>query len=56
MNDDVKLFFEKYNISNADTIIVACSGGSDSMFLCNKIGEIFAAKNIVIAHFNHRLR
>ena len=56
MNDALNAFLKKYGISPDDQMIIACSGGSDSMFLCDRMLDIFPAEHIVIAHFNHKLR
>ena len=52
MNDVIKFLNSK--ISADDTIIVACSGGPDSMCLLNLTKSI--CKNIICAHVNHNVR
>lgn len=52
MNDVIKFLNSK--ISADDTIIVACSGGPDSMCLLNLTKNI--CKNVICAHVNHNVR
>ena len=54
MDDAVKNFFKKYAIRKSEPIIVACSGGSDSMALASAMLKFFEGGNVTIAHFNHR--
>lgn len=49
-------FLEKYGILPTDTIIIACSGGPDSMFLLSEIMKTHPKEHLVVAHFNHSLR
>ncbi|EKE29084.1 MAG: hypothetical protein ACD_2C00233G0002 [uncultured bacterium (gcode 4)] len=49
-------FFEKYKISSDDKIVVACSGGADSMYLLSEIIKFHPKKSILVGHFNHNLR
>lgn len=49
-------FFEKYNISKQDKIIIACSGWVDSMFLLSETLKKHPKTSIIVAHFNHNLR
>lgn len=49
-------FFKKYWINKDDKIIIACSWWSDSIFLVEKIIKIHPKENIIIAHYNHKLR
>ncbi|MDD2891468.1 MAG: tRNA lysidine(34) synthetase TilS [Candidatus Gracilibacteria bacterium] len=49
-------FFQKYEITPDNTIVVACSGGPDSMYLLGEVMKIHPKRGIVIAHFNHCLR
>ena len=52
-----ELEFLKNNISNSATVIVACSGGPDSMCLLSLVNSL-KAKNlqIICAHVNHQIR
>lgn len=52
----MKDFFKKHNINKSNTIIIACSGWSDSMYLVGEIIKIHPKDKIIIAHFNHQLR
>lgn len=49
-------FFQKYTVSSKDTVIVACSGGPDSMYLLSETIKIHPKEKIIVAHFNHSLR
>ena len=50
----VKLIQEKKLFEKNEKIIVALSGGVDSMVLFNVLYEL--NKNIIIAHINHKAR
>lgn len=52
----LKTFFTKYHITDDDTLIVACSGGPDSMFLVSEALALHPRDHIIVAHFNHHLR
>lgn len=52
----LKTFFTKYHITPDDALIVACSGGPDSMFLVSEALALHPRDHIVVAHFNHHLR
>lgn len=52
----LKNFFQKYGISSKDILVIACSGGPDSMYLVSEVMKIHPNESIVIAHFNHGLR
>jgi len=52
----MKSFLEKHHITPETRIIIACSGGADSMFLLSEILKIHPKENAVVAHFNHNLR
>lgn len=52
----MKDFFNKYNITDKDFIIIACSWWSDSMYLTYEIAQFFPKSQIILAHFNHQLR
>ena len=51
----MQVFLEKY-FKKDDSIILACSGWPDSMFLAYQILETSFAKNLVICYFNHKTR
>ncbi len=48
-------FLQKY-VSSKQKIILACSGGPDSIFLLYQILETPYAKNLVVCYFDHKLR
>ena len=50
--------FLKSNLNNGDTIVVACSGGADSMCLLDIVTSIKSELNlqVIVAHVNHKLR
>lgn len=52
----LKTFFTKYHITHDDILIVACSGGPDSMFLVSEVLTLHPRDHTVVAHFNHHLR
>ncbi len=52
----MKNFFRKYNIKKNDNIILACSGGSDSMYLLYELSKAHNKDCIIVTHFNHKLR
>ena len=41
-----------------DSVVIACSGGPDSMFLLNQLLKLKKEKNLelICAHVNHNLR
>ena len=47
--------FSKY-ISPENTIILAVSGGVDSMVLLDLVRKCHPGENIIVAHFDHSLR
>lgn len=47
--------FSKY-ISSENTIILAVSGGVDSMVLLDLVRKCHPGENIIVAHFDHSLR
>ena len=53
-----ELEFLNNNISDNTSVVVACSGGPDSMCLLNLINKLKTTKNITVicAHVNHKLR
>ena len=58
--NDVKLFLhDKEAFQDAKTLMVAVSGGVDSIVLCDIVAKIVAQdpqKRLIVAHFNHQLR
>lgn len=50
--------FIKENVENSSTVVVACSGGPDSMCLVNLLNELKddLKLKIVVAHVNHKVR
>lgn len=52
----LKSFLQKYRISQDEVLIIACSGGPDSMYLLSEIAKIHPKERIVVAHFNHAIR
>lgn len=50
--------FLKKNIENNSTVIVACSGGPDSMCLLNLVNSLKETMNlnVIVAHVNHNVR
>ncbi|MDD2566283.1 MAG: tRNA lysidine(34) synthetase TilS [Candidatus Gracilibacteria bacterium] len=53
---DFNDFFKKYSIKEKDKLIIACSGGSDSMFLLSEIIKFHPKESTIVVHFNHQLR
>lgn len=49
-------FFQKYGIAPDDILIIACSGGPDSMCMLSEVLAIHPKERLIIAHFNHCLR
>lgn len=52
----LKAFLKKYSISPNDPLIIACSGGPDSMYLLCETAKVHPKEHIVVAHFNHGIR
>jgi len=52
---EAKQFLNKY-LNNNDTIVIACSGGPDSMCLVDLALHINKNIKIVVAHVNHNVR
>ena len=52
------LDYLKNKLNNNDTIVIACSGGPDSMFLLRILLQLRTSKklNLICAHVNHNLR
>ena len=50
--------FLKNNLNNKDAVVVACSGGPDSMCLLDLVTKLKDELNlkIIVAHVNHKLR
>lgn len=55
---NIELEFLKENINKDDIVVVACSGGPDSMCLLSLVNELKNELNlkIIVAHVNHKLR
>ncbi|MDE6142148.1 MAG: tRNA lysidine(34) synthetase TilS, partial [Bacilli bacterium] len=51
---DVVSFIKNLKIPNNELVVVACSGGPDSMFLLNILHEL--GMSCVVAHVNHKVR
>ncbi len=53
-----ELNFLKKNIENNISVVVACSGGPDSMCLLSLVNDLKSLKNInvICAHVNHKIR
>jgi len=49
-------FLHAYAIKEDENIVVACSGGVDSMVLLACLEQIHPKNKIIVAHFNHALR
>lgn len=52
----LKEFLQKYHISQDDTLVIACSGGPDSMYLLSEMVKSHPRERLVVAHFNHGIR
>ncbi len=52
--NEVVSFIKKLKIAKEEKVIVACSGGPDSMFLLHLLHELHF--NCVCAHVNHKIR
>lgn len=52
--NEVVSFIKNLKISKNEAIVVACSGGPDSMFLLNLLHEM--GISCVVAHVNHKVR
>jgi len=50
----LQFLFSHYNPNPSLPIVVACSGGADSLCLLHLLKPVFS--QIIVAHFNHRLR
>lgn len=49
-------FLQKYHLTLDNTLIIACSGGPDSMYLLSEITKVHPQERLVVAHFNHGIR
>ena len=49
-------FLAKHGAPENCVVLVACSGGADSVYLLRTAVREMGAKRVVAAHFNHRLR
>ncbi|MBP7652202.1 tRNA lysidine(34) synthetase TilS, partial [Candidatus Dependentiae bacterium] len=47
---------KKLNVDFEKKVLVALSGGADSVFLAESISEIFEKNRVVCCHINHNLR
>lgn len=52
--DEVSKFLNSLNLQNGETVVVACSGGPDSMFLLKLLHD--RGLKCVCAHVNHNVR
>ena len=52
--DKIESYLKKYNIDKKESIVVACSGGPDSMFLLSELHNL--NYNVICAHVNHNIR
>ncbi|MDD2487429.1 MAG: tRNA lysidine(34) synthetase TilS [Candidatus Gracilibacteria bacterium] len=52
----IEEFLKKYDILESGKIIIACSGGSDSIYLLSEILKYKKNEDIIVCHFNHNLR
>ena len=52
---DVKKFLNA-NIKDGDSIVLACSGGPDSMCLLDLLLDMKHDKKIIVAHVHHNVR
>jgi tRNA(Ile)-lysidine synthase TilS/MesJ len=56
MNENIFLETFKMHISPSDMLILAVSGGVDSMVLFDFVKNAHPKEKIVVAHFDHSLR
>lgn len=52
--DKIESYLKKFNINKKESIVVACSGGPDSMFLLSELHSL--NYNVICAHVNHNVR
>lgn len=52
----MKIDYKKYHLNKNDNIIIAVSGGVDSMALLDILSKIHNTDNIIVAHCNHGFR
>lgn len=53
--EQITLLMQQY-LPNNPTMVLALSGGPDSLFLGEMFSQILPKEKLVIAHFNHKLR
>jgi tRNA(Ile)-lysidine synthase len=56
MDKNIKSFIEKYRLEKEKSIVLAVSGGPDSVVLLNLFLKHFPKEKIIVAHANHGLR
>lgn len=56
INSLIKAVQEEFSFQKQDKIIIAVSGGVDSMVLLDIMTKILPSKNIVVGHINHKKR
>ncbi len=56
LTDRIKVFLTRHSINHEDGIIVAFSGGADSLSLLSLLATVHAKKNIKAVYVNHLLR
>lgn len=56
MDKKIKAFIEKYQLAKEKAIILAVSGGPDSIVLLDLFIRLFPKEKIIVAHANHGLR
>ena len=49
-------FLEKYDITSETKVVVACSGGPDSIFLLHMLRNELPESSLIVAHLNHGVR
>ena len=52
----MKSFLDRHHITDQSRLVIACSGGADSMYLLCEMLASHAVEGIIVAHFNHELR
>ncbi len=55
MFQKIRPLLDEY-LTHHDRIIVAVSGGVDSMVLLSLLSEYLPKEHIIVAHFDHQLR
>lgn len=56
MDAEIKSFIQKYNLEKEKALVLAISGGPDSMVLLDLFVKNYPNEKLVIAHANHGLR